>query len=144
MGQDTNLLNFIIALVGVIGTGVGIVASLIPMELIGQRDSYQRAVKTWQLLRSEAERIEQFCTELARSLEDTVKIMSTQQTLQKKYLNRISLEGLQAVLLSNSEFISQAPPALLSKLFLVRAFRNPVFPAEWSSQLVQEHHYRRL
>ncbi len=24
------------------------------------------------------------------------------------------------------------------------AFRNPVFPAEWSSQLAQEHHYRRL
>ena len=33
MVQDTNLLNFIIALVGVIGTGVGIAASLIPIEL---------------------------------------------------------------------------------------------------------------
>ncbi len=69
MVQDSNLLNFIIALVGVIGTGVGIVASLIPMELIGQRDSYQRLAKTWE----EGEK-EENCEEDHRSrLEKSVK-----------------------------------------------------------------------
>ena len=38
--------------------------------------------------------------------------------------------------------LSYSPMTLI--LSQSRAFRNPVFPAEWSSQLVQEHHYRRL
>ncbi|HYU73102.1 MAG TPA: hypothetical protein VEL31_10530 [Ktedonobacteraceae bacterium] len=119
MGQDSNLLNFIIALVGVIGTGVGIVASLIPMELIGQRDSYQRLAKTWRLLLSEAQRIEHFCTDLAQSLEHAITMMSTGQAMPKKYMSRISLGGLQVILLSNSEFISQAPLLFLANCLML-------------------------
>jgi len=49
------------------------------MELIGQRDSYQRLAKTWRLLLSEAQRIEHFCTDLAQSLEHAITLMSTGQ-----------------------------------------------------------------
>ncbi len=35
---------------GVFGTGIGILASLYPVELTGKRDYYQRLVKMWRLL----------------------------------------------------------------------------------------------
>ena len=107
MGQDTNLINFIIALVGVIGTGVGITASLIPMELIGQRDSYQRTVNTWRLLISEMHRIKKLCDVISAELKHAIEI-ATENGIEPRFINYIALEGLQPILM-NGEFISQLP-----------------------------------
>jgi len=108
--QDNILLTFIVALVGVIGTGVGILASLIPIELTGKRDYYQRLVKMWRLLDFERRALVKHCDDPANHLAEAPEPRPIM-------ISSLPLTAWQTVR-SNGEFIAAAPPELLNALYV--------------------------
>jgi len=106
--QDSNLLTFIVALVGIIGTGVGILASLIPIELTGKRDFYQRLVKMWRLLDFEQKA-------LVKHFENPANHLAEAPEPRPMMIPFLPATAWQTVR-SNGEFITDTPANLLHTL----------------------------
>ena len=105
MSQDNILLTFIVALVGVIGTGIGIMASLIPIELTGKRDYYQSLVKMWRLLDFEQKA-------LVKHFENPANHLAEAPEPRPIMIAFLPATAWQTVR-SNGEFITDAPANLL-------------------------------
>jgi len=108
VAQDNNLLTFIVALVGVIGTGVGILASLIPIELTSKRDYYQRLVKMWRLLDFEREA-------LLKHYENPANHLAEAPEPRPMMIAFLPTTAWQTVR-SSGEFLTEAPSDLLTTL----------------------------
>ena len=108
MAQDNNAFTFIVALVGVIGTGIGILASLIPIELIGKRDYYQRLVKMWRLLDFEQKALVKYFENPANHLVEAPE----PRPMMIAFLPATAWQTVR----SNGEFITDAPANLLHTL----------------------------
>jgi len=99
------LLAFLTAIIGVLGTGIGVLAAFVPTELIGKRDYYERLSKFWTLLQFEIERIIIYSNKFHDlSTDGNPRIDTT--------LSDISLAAWNAAY-ANSEFIGAADPVLL-------------------------------
>jgi len=103
------LLAFLTALVGVVGTGIGVLAAFVPTELIGKRDYYERITKFWSLLQFEVAQIIIYCPKFhdLPTVDKESKIDTT--------LSPISLAAWQAAL-ANSEFIGAVDPVPIRNL----------------------------
>lgn len=108
MTADIILLTFVAALVGVFGTGIGILASLYPVELTGKRDYYQRLVKMWRLLDFERNAI-------VRQSEDRADHLSEAESPIPMIISSFPFTAWQTVR-SNGEFIADTPQELLNSL----------------------------
>jgi hypothetical protein len=106
--QDNSLLTFIIALVGIIGTGIGILASLIPIELAGKRDYHQRLIKVWKLLDFERNALISQC-------ENPADYLPEAPAPRPMIVASLPSSAWQSVR-SNGELISDAPQELLNSL----------------------------
>ncbi len=101
------LITFIVSLVGVIGTGVGVVASHIPTELTNKRDFYQRLTSIWKLLDFESKAITNSCTvhnNLPTGPNPTIGVLPI-----------ITTTAWQ-VTVSSGEFIAEVPEDIIEKL----------------------------
>ncbi len=99
---------FLTALVGIVGTGIGVLAAFVPTELLGKRDHYDRLAKIWGLLEFEIGQIITYSGKFDDlSTAGNPPIDPT--------LSPLSLAAWQATL-SNGEFIGAADPLLLHNL----------------------------
>lgn len=99
------LLALLTAIIGVLGTGVGVLAAFVPSELIGKRDYYERLAKFWALLQFEVERVIIYSDKFHDlSTENNPQIDTT--------LSPISQAAWDAAY-ANSEFIGAADLVLL-------------------------------
>ncbi len=99
------LLAFLAAIIGVLGTGIGVLAAFVPTELIGKRDYYERLAKFWVLLQFEVERIIIYSGKFHDlSTESNPQIDTT--------LSPISSAAWNAAY-ANTEFIGAADPVLI-------------------------------
>jgi hypothetical protein len=102
------LLAFLTAIIGVLGTGIGVLAAFVPTELIGKRDYFERLAKFWALLQFEVERIIIYS--------DKFHDLSTGNNPQiDTTLSPISLAAWNAAY-ANSEFIVAADPVLIRNI----------------------------
>src|SRR5260221_13753271 len=108
MTVDIILLTFVAALVGVVGTVVGIYASLHTVELIGKRDYYQRLVKLWKLLDFERNAI-------VKQSKDKADHLSEAESPTPMIISSFSTVAWQAIR-ANGELIADTPQELLNRL----------------------------
>jgi hypothetical protein len=108
MTVDIILLTLVVALVGVVGTGVSIYASLHTVELTGKRDHYQRLVKLWKLLDFERKAI-------VEQSEDQADLLSEAESPTPMIISSFSTVAWQAIR-ANGELIAEAPQELLNRL----------------------------
>lgn len=101
------LLAFLTAIIGVLGTGIGVLAAFVPTELIGKRDYYERLAKFWTLIQFEIERIIIYSHKFHDLSTDNPQIDTT--------LSPISLAAWNAVY-ANAEFIGAADPVLIASV----------------------------
>jgi hypothetical protein len=101
-------LAFLTAIIGVLGTGIGVLAAFVPTELIRKRDYYERLAKFWTLLQFEVERIIIYSDKFHDlSTDSNPKIDTT--------LSPISLAAWNAAY-ANSEFIGAADPVVIGNV----------------------------
>lgn len=108
---------FALALVGVIGTGVGVIASLIPIELVAKRDLHERVAKKWRLLDYEITFLLDTSEVYQHSLSEARKTQLKEDTWNFPKISashRPTLAWQAAI--SDGDFIEQAPDDLLVKL----------------------------
>jgi hypothetical protein len=110
---------FALALVGVIGTGIGVIASLLPIELLGKRDLHERVAKIWRLLDLEIARLIATCQEFQGVLGRTKKALSELCGSDTKVLliGMAHLPSLaRQVAMSSGDLVAQTPDNLLLEL----------------------------
>jgi len=119
--------EFALALVGVIGTGVGVVASLIPVELLGKRDLHERVAKMWRLLDREIAHLLTECQEaqpvITESLQnlpafDPSRPITEAVDVLLMGVSHLSSQAWQTVK-SNGDFVDKAPEYVFHELSLV-------------------------
>lgn len=108
-----------LALVGVIGTGIGVIAALLPIELLGKRDLHERVAKIWRLLDLEIARLVAKCQEFHGVLGRTEKALS-ELSGSDTSVPLIGMAHLPSharqVAVSSGDFVAQAPDDLLLEL----------------------------
>lgn len=108
-----------LALVGVIGTGIGVIAALLPIELLGKRDLHERVAKMWRLLDLEIARLVTTCQNFQGALGRTKKALSELSGSDTKVL-LIGMAHLPSqarqVAMSSGDFGAQTPDNLLLEL----------------------------
>jgi site-specific recombinase len=108
---------FALALIGVVGTGVGVIASLILTEFVAQRDFHDRIAKMCNILSLEAARIQSWCQEYNNITRDTTE-KSKQDPNYFPHLHtfsRLPFVAGQAAL-SNGDFVAQIPKQTVAQL----------------------------
>jgi hypothetical protein len=120
MSLSAYWLAFIAALIGVVGTGVGVIAALIPTMLTGKRDYFQRLVNLWSLLLIEARTVPVQCKSYknsppaSKAAQDKVPIMAVAM------LSPLPLTAWR-VISANGEFVSSLSEKLLQQLYTAYA-----------------------
>lgn len=120
MSLSTYWLAFIAALIGVVGTGIGVIAALIPTMLTGKRDYFQRLVNLWTLLRQEARTLPVECKNYkhaapaSNTAQDKVPITAVAM------LSPLPLTAWRVVS-ANGEFVTSLPEQLLQQLYAAYA-----------------------
>ncbi len=103
------------ALIGMIGAGAGILASLIPLELNGKRDHYERLAKIWGLLDFDTKRIDDLCQNHWKETLEALQHVETDNVIPLHTFVRIPSTAWQ-VAVTNGDFMAQVPQGILNKL----------------------------
>src|SRR5260370_30421663 len=121
MSLNVYWLAFIGALIGVVGTGVGVIAALIPTMLIGKRDYFQRLVNLYSLLHFEIDAVSVQCKDYTSR---TPVPDTTQQLVPLTTVAMISPLPLTAwrVVSVNGELITSLSEQLLQQIYRAYAF----------------------
>lgn len=106
---QTDLITFTVGLIGIIGVGIGVIASLLPIELTGKRDYYQRLAKIWQLIKFEAKNIQDIC-------DGNINVPDKNDTFLMFYVQMPTTSWQVAI--ASGDFIAAVPQDILSKLSL--------------------------
>lgn len=106
-----------LAFVGVLGTGIGLLASLIPSDLVAKRDHHQRIAKLWLVLNLEVARIRGSCMRYISLTEVAIDTMKQDPKGQFPVhaLSRLTSGAGQAAL-SNGDFVAQTPDQIVIHL----------------------------
>lgn len=109
--------EFALALVGVVGTGVGVIASLIPTEIVAKRDHHDRVAKMCNILSLEAARIDVWCQEYIRITHEVMEAVKQNSDYAPGLhtFSRMPFVAGQAAL-SNSDFVAQIPNQTVTPL----------------------------
>jgi hypothetical protein len=116
MSLNVYWLAFIGALIGVVGTGIGVIAALIPTILTGKRDYFQRLVNLWNLLYAEAKTIPIQCMDRK---ENTPASNTTQSMVPLENVAAISPLSLTAwhAVSANAEFVASLTEKQVQQIY---------------------------